>query len=217
MEQNEKKTASTLAFHHPDFEFDDIAENIFLPIYEVIATDLLEETGVVSGQMLDIGCGGGHLGLAVMAQSKLRCTFMDINRTAVSCAEERAAKRGLESRAEFICASVEQMPFTDGHFQLIVSRGSMPFWNDQEKAVSEICRVLAPGGKGCIGGSLGRPDQREVIMKKMKHYGLACMGGHPERSRALPDEEYIRLGHKYGCECSVIDDDDRGHWLVFSK
>ena len=43
MEQNEKKTASTLAFHHPDFEFDDIAENIFLPIYEVIATDLLEE------------------------------------------------------------------------------------------------------------------------------------------------------------------------------
>ena len=62
MEQNEKKTASTLAFHHPDFEFDDIAENIFLPIYEVIATDLLEETGVVSGQMLDIGCGGGHLG-----------------------------------------------------------------------------------------------------------------------------------------------------------
>ena len=47
MEQNEKKTASTLAFHHPDFEFDDIAENIFLPIYEVIATDLLEETGVV--------------------------------------------------------------------------------------------------------------------------------------------------------------------------
>ena len=56
MEQNEKKTASTLAFHHPDFEFDDIAENIFLPIYEVIATDLLEETGVVSGQMLD-QCG----------------------------------------------------------------------------------------------------------------------------------------------------------------
>ena len=91
MEQNEKKTASTLAFHHPDFEFDDIAENIFLPIYEVIATDLLEETGVVSGQMLDIGCGGGHLGLAVMVQSKLQCTFMDINRTAVSCAEERAA------------------------------------------------------------------------------------------------------------------------------
>ena len=43
------------------------------------------------------------------------------------------------------------------------------------------------------------------------------MGGHPERSRALPDEEYIRLGHKYGCECSIIDYDDRGHWLVFSK
>ena len=58
-------------FTNPDYEFDDIAEQVFYPIYDVIAQDLLEETGIVSGSMLDVGCGGGHLGFAVMAKSDL--------------------------------------------------------------------------------------------------------------------------------------------------
>ena len=74
-------------FTNPDYEFDDIAEQVFYPIYDVIAQDLLEETGIVSGSMLDVGCGGGHLGFAVMGKSDLTGDFVDINATAVRRAD----------------------------------------------------------------------------------------------------------------------------------
>ena len=90
-------------FTNPDYEFDDIAEQVFYPIYDVIAQDLLEETGIVSGSMLDVGCGGGHLGFAVMAKSDLTGAFVDINATAVRLAEERAKRLGVRERTWSRC------------------------------------------------------------------------------------------------------------------
>lgn len=206
-----------LDFKHPDYEFDDIAQNIFYPIYAVIAGDLLAEIGVTSGRMLDIGCGGGHLGFAVMDQSDLGGTFVDINATAIQCAKERAVERGHAERSDFYVADVEQLPLSANSFDLIVCRGSMLFWEHQEKAVAELCRVLAPGGKTYIGGSLGRPHQREAIRAQMKQRGLACRGDRPELSKTLPDEEYIKMAPKFGCSCRVVEDEERGHWLVFEK
>jgi 2-polyprenyl-3-methyl-5-hydroxy-6-metoxy-1,4-benzoquinol methylase len=46
-------------------EFDKIAQEIFFPIYPVIADDILKLTGIRSGRLLDVGSGGGHLGLWV--------------------------------------------------------------------------------------------------------------------------------------------------------
>ena len=46
-------------------EFDEIAERIFAPIYPVLAAQIMAETGIKRGNCLDIGCGGGLLGLHV--------------------------------------------------------------------------------------------------------------------------------------------------------
>lgn len=204
-------------FTHPEYEFDDIAEHIFYPIYDVIAGDLLEETGITSGRLLDVGCGGGHLGLAVMARAEFTGDFLDINRTAVGLAGERAAKRGLADRCSFHVADVEDMPFEDGVFDLIISRGSMFFWEHQQRAFKEICRVLAPGGRTFIGGSLGRPWQRKAIMEKMEQNNLVCMGQQKDCSKALPDQEYGKLAAENGCSFHVVKDDRRGHWLVLTR
>lgn len=45
--------------------FEIIARTIFAPVYPVIASQIIEATGITSGFCLDIGCGGGHLGMAV--------------------------------------------------------------------------------------------------------------------------------------------------------
>ena len=48
----------------------------------------------------------------------------------------------------------ESMPFEDNFADLIVSRGSMFFWNDQTKVFKEIYRVLKPNGMAYIGCGL---------------------------------------------------------------
>ena len=181
----------------------------------MIAQDLLEETGIVSGSMLDVGCGGGHLGFAVMAKSNLTGAFVDINATAVRLAEERAKRLGVRERSRFYRADVVSLPFEDRSFDLVISRGSMFFWEDQERAFSEILRVLKPGGKTYIGGGLGRSWQRKAIMERMDELGLVCMGRQKDASMALTDGEYRSLAERLGHPLSIVNDGERGHWLVF--
>ena len=42
---------------HPDYDYDEIADNIFFPIYDRIAEQIIDATDVRNGKMLDIGCG----------------------------------------------------------------------------------------------------------------------------------------------------------------
>jgi hypothetical protein len=44
-------------------KFDRIARDVFAPVYPAIAEQIIVRTGVVRGVCLDIGCGGGYLGL----------------------------------------------------------------------------------------------------------------------------------------------------------
>lgn len=53
------------------FPYDEIAEKFFSPIYPVIAEAILEKTGVGSGRLLDLGCGGGASGIRAAETRKL--------------------------------------------------------------------------------------------------------------------------------------------------
>ena len=71
-----------------DYDFDQIAEEVFFPIYDIIAEDIIRSTGRISGRLLDIGCGGGHLGLSLLKKTAYRGTFVDISKEAIEIAEE---------------------------------------------------------------------------------------------------------------------------------
>lgn len=206
------------SFTNAEYEFDDIAEKIFFPIYDVIAEDLLEETCVTIGNMLDVGCGGGHLGFAVMDRAPfLLGSFLDLDETALRLAEARARERGLWDRCSFHHGNVQALPFEDAAFDLIVSRGSLGFWKNQHLAFREIVRVLAPGGKTYIGGGLGRPDQRDHILQMMDSYGLDCGEKKAGATHALSDSDYLSIAEELGCFCHIYNDDIRGHWIVMER
>lgn len=80
-----------------EYDFIHIADGVFSPIYDVIAQDVIRQTGSLSGTLLDIGCGGGHLGRAIMKRTGHSGCFLDIDERAVSLARERAIADGLES------------------------------------------------------------------------------------------------------------------------
>jgi len=202
-----------------EYEYDAIAERIFYPIFPYIAEEILRETGIQEGETLDVGCGGGHLGFAVLDQaSALRGTFLDIQQAAIRHAKTRAAERGLADRSRFFTGNVESLPFADESFDLVISRGSMPFWNDQKKAFSEIYRVLARGGRSFIGGSLGSPAMRVEITAKMKENGLRCFGdGGNDKSKSLSRAEYESFFESRGWNYRVYSGEGEGRWYILEK
>lgn len=203
----------------PEYEYDAIAEKIFYPIFPYIAEEILRETGIQEGEALDVGCGGGHLGFAVLDHAPaLRGTFVDIQQAAIRHAKARAEERGLADRSRFFTGNVEGLPFADESFDLVISRGSMPFWNDQKKAFSEIYRVLARGGRSFIGGSLGSPAMRAEITAKMKENGLRCFGdGGNDKSKSLTREEYEAFFESRGWNYRVYSGEGEGRWYILEK
>ena len=64
---------------------------------------------------------------------------------------ERAKDAGFRGRVSAMQADAQALPFDDAFAEVVVSRGSYPFWKDKHKAFSEIYRVLKPGGVAFIG------------------------------------------------------------------
>ena len=203
----------------PEISFDEIAQEIFYPIYEEIANSVIEITNVNSGRLLDVGCGGGHVGFAVMDKGNFdSCTFADINEQTTQLIKKRGEERGFANKVTSVITDVHNLPFDDNSFDLVVSRGSMPFWDDQIKAFSEIYRVLDENGCAFIGCGLGSCKLQKQIKDEMKSRGLyGNMTKVKENSKALTNEEYQDFFKKIGCEYTIIDDEENGRWFVYKK
>jgi SAM-dependent methyltransferase len=151
-------------------EFDRIASEIFAPIYPVIASRLLDLAGIYRGRCLDLGCGGGHLGLAAAERFEGEILLLDSNPHALELAEKRVSPRD-QGRIKTILADVHAMPLPPNSVDLAISRGAMWFW-DKEQSLREIWRVLAPSGAAVIGGGYGTAALKAAIFQRM-----SCLNG----------------------------------------
>ncbi|MDR2634157.1 MAG: methyltransferase domain-containing protein [Treponema sp.] len=105
-------------------EFDRVAQEVFAPIYPVIASRLLELSGIRRGCCLDIGCGSGHLGLAVARAFQGTVILLDINPYALALAKQRIPEdaRGC---IQTLWGDVHALPLRDASVDLAVSRGAI--------------------------------------------------------------------------------------------
>lgn len=190
-----------------------ISREVFAPIYPYYAARFLEQTGIRTGVCLDLGCGGGDLGLAVAGQSDLRAVLYDKSDGMLRGAGENAANRGLADRCALVAGDVHALPFADGFADLVVSRGSLMFWDDLPRAFAEVGRVLAPGGRAILGGGLGPPEVRETICKEMARRDPRWSQGiPPPRPGTDPDRHAVAL-RAAGIDHFTITREDTGHWI----
>lgn len=200
------------------YEFDWIAQNIYLPIYPVIAGDILDRTGKTSGRLLDLGCGGGHLGLSILQQAAgMTAVLLDKNPEAVLLAHRRAGEWGLGPRAVAIVGDVGQLPLPEGSVDLAVSRGSVHFWENIDAAFAEILRVLAPGGAAYIGSGMGNRELGDTISEKMKEINPDWPDCVHRRSTGHTVEDYASLVEQKGASCEILQGGGQGSWVVFRK
>ena len=91
---------------------------------------------------LDLGCGDGALSNAVRAD---RLTLADVSAVALARARERVP------RAEVVELDPDvPLPFTDGSFDLVVCTETLEHVRDLQLFLSEVRRVLVPGGRLAI-------------------------------------------------------------------
>ena len=195
----------------------DIAGEVFAPLYPYYAGLIVEKTGISVGRCLDVGCGGGHLGLALAEITELEISLLDQSPKALKAAEENIDLRGLAGRAELLEASVEAIPLPDASVDLVVSRGSVPFWQDLTAACAEIWRVLKPGGQAYIGGGLGSPQMRENIQRSMRKRDPEWHKNMPGKIPSRSVEEYCEALSEAGVPNFKVDRGDEGTWIRFQK
>jgi len=208
MEENDKNKA---------IEFDSIAENVFKPIYPVIAAKLLEIAGVnrEDGTLIDIGCGGGHLGLAMSDIFGGGVLLLDKNGEAVRLAEKRIPQNE-RNRIKPITGDVHGIPLDNETVTLAVSRGSMWFW-DKEKSISEILRILKPGGAAVIGGGFGSKELEDEIVAKMSAIdNCDWKNSRKKFTEGQSPSDYAKILDEMGINNRVINDES-GEWLFFGK
>ena len=105
----------------------------------------LAEQGVLSGRVLDSGCGTGEQTLLAAAHGA-DAVGVDVSRRAIQRATQKAAERGL--RARFEVADALHLGDLGLTFDTTIDSGVFHVFDDADRAsyVASLASVLRPGG-----------------------------------------------------------------------
>jgi SAM-dependent methyltransferase len=118
---------------------------------------LLALAGDVSGaRALDVGTGVGATALALAARGA-RVAALDLTPAMLEKVREQAAERGIDG-IETQLGDAAALPFPDAHFDLVACRVCAHHFGRPREAVSEMARVLRPGGQLLLIDSISPED-----------------------------------------------------------
>ncbi|WOX58294.1 class I SAM-dependent methyltransferase [Methanoculleus receptaculi] len=192
-----------------------IAREVFAPIYPVIAEQVLAWSGIRDGLCLDLGSGPGLLSVALAEKSDLTVIALDADPAMARIAQETAA--GRTDRIAPVIGDVHSMPVRDDTASLIVSRGSLFFWEDRVRAFREIERVLRPGGVAFVGGSFGTTALRDTIFAQMRRRNPNWDRDVARRSGQATPYQLRRELAASAVACSRIREEEAGFWVEIRK
>jgi 2-polyprenyl-6-hydroxyphenyl methylase/3-demethylubiquinone-9 3-methyltransferase len=92
---------------------------------------------------LEVGCGGGIL-CEEIAATGFKTFGIDPSKQSIATANEHAAETGL--KIEYLLGTGEALPFRDKMFDTVFCCDVLEHVQDLPRVISEISRVLKPGG-----------------------------------------------------------------------
>jgi len=103
------------------------------------ALELFDKDG---GQVLDVGCGPGIMASDLVERG---CDFWGIDSSS-EMVNQAKLNFGSHDKTHFSVGAAENLCFADGTFDAVVCMGVIEFVDNDELALSEMVRVLRPGG-----------------------------------------------------------------------
>lgn len=97
-------------------------------------------------RILDAGCGAGVHAIRAARAGHL-VDAVDFSRAAVEDGERRAESAGVSARVAFRQEDLRRLSLADASYQSIFSWGVVIHIKEIERALDELARVLAPGGR----------------------------------------------------------------------
>jgi len=135
-------------------------------------------------RVLDLGCGTGWASRR-MAKVAGEVVGLDVADEMLRRAEQTSSAF---KNIRYVWGSAESIPVGDNYFSKVLSVESFYYYADQGKALDELRRVMAPGGKLFI----------LINLYKDNHYSLRWVGELKVPVQALSEKEYIALLEKHG-------------------
>lgn len=135
---------------------------------------LLDSVGMRGDErVLDVGCGRGLLLLGAARRLTTGTAIgvdlwssEDLSGNSAEATLENARREGVAARVRVETADMRQLPFPDGSFDLVVSRAAIHNVYEatgRAKALKEIARVLAPGGRVVIDDIRHLPEYAQAL------------------------------------------------------
>ncbi|KNZ40307.1 class I SAM-dependent methyltransferase [Acetobacterium bakii] len=198
--------------------FENVVNNIFAPIYPVIAENIIKETGITSGVCIDVGTGFGNLGLELAKLAPdIQAVLFDLSDEMLNEAQINCTRMRLADRVRIQQGNVEQLPFDDNMADLIISRGSIFFWEDQVKGINEIYRVLKPGGCAYIGGGFGNQELFLQVSEKMKEHDPEWQNDRKNRTGEKGYNHFENMMKQTDISHYEVSRKQAGLWIIFKK
>ncbi|MDE0154291.1 MAG: methyltransferase domain-containing protein [Gammaproteobacteria bacterium] len=98
--------------------------------------------------VVDAGCGVGGTAIYLARMHGCRVTGINLSRVQLELADKKALDADLDDRVRFEYADCSRyLPFTDASVDVVVNMESARHYSDRRRFLSEVYRILKPGGK----------------------------------------------------------------------
>ena len=98
-------------------------------------------------QILDIATGTGDLALMMATLQPNKIVGLDISEGMLNVGKQKVAKANLSDTIDMVVGDSENIPFEDNTFDAITVSFGVRNFENLDKGLTEILRVLKPGGK----------------------------------------------------------------------
>jgi demethylmenaquinone methyltransferase/2-methoxy-6-polyprenyl-1,4-benzoquinol methylase len=150
-----------------------------------VALRMLRERGI-PGRVLDVATGTADLALALAADlPQAEVIGVDISEGMLEVGRQKVERNGLHPRVRLDQADAENLPFEDGSFDAVTVAFGVRNFENLDKGLGELQRVLRPGGHLMV-LEFSRPTSPLVkgLMNLYSRSLMPALGGWLSKDRA---------------------------------